>query len=97
MRKWAFRVSYLIMHAAPVYALIAVLFISSLPAWVVLAPIFTIFPLAAGYLAAIKCPACGKPVYTPEHLNRAPGGLRRIPIYVFPVCPDCGAELNLGL
>ena len=81
-------------YVAPLYAVFA-MFAGTMgpdPRWL-LAPVFALFVPAGAYFASYRCPHCGRQVFTTETLKGAPGGLRRVPVYLFRQCPGCGAQL----
>ena len=86
--------SYVVLHVAPLYAVFAIVVgaMGSDPR-LLLAPVFVLFAPAGAYIASYRCRICGRQVFTKETLKAAPGGLRRVPVYLFRHCPACGAEL----
>lgn len=83
------------MHLTPIYGLFAIIsYMYNIPAWVVLFPLFFVFIPATAYLMTIKCRNCHSAVYTVEHLRKAPGGLRKLPLHIFHECPECGSRID---
>lgn len=86
--------SYVLIHIAPLYVVFGLIagMMGADGRWVV-APFFVLFAPAGAYIAAYRCRACGRQVFTQDTLKAAPGGPKRVPLYLHTRCPACGASL----
>ena len=95
MNRTLFLLSYGALHLSPVYVLAAaVAGTYGVDGWLVLLPMMFGFVPASIYLITRRCSNCGSPIYTVDHMKKAPGGINRIPIYRWRNCPECGHPLS---
>lgn len=89
-----FWISYISMNIIPLYVILALFFFQeNLSKWAILLPIFFIGVPSGIFLALYKCKNCNNRVYTVSHLKSVPGGLKRVPLYLFKICPECNQQL----